>query len=115
MKWYIRQAHCLLMIIHSFLLTSAILRKAGPLWIAGLMVATVDWCHKVTTATDTPSPPHNSQAFEVAADLHHRIVQELQLDGCWDLRPFYCGEELKVILPNIPHGPRFREVTENLV
>jgi len=37
-------------------------------------------------------------------------VEELGLEGCWEMKPFYAGDEIKTILKNVPHGPPFREV-----
>lgn len=44
----------------------------------------------------------------------HKVENELQLSGVWDLKPLINGQELMQLL-NIPPGPAIREFLERYV
>lgn len=54
----------------------------------------------------------NDAALISAYAFMGRAIEDMGLEGVWDLKPMFNGGEVKEILPNIPYGPEFSKVMQ---
>jgi len=103
------------------LLCSKVIRKVGPLWRASLFLAMSE---HITDALqgELDYVIEGDIIDESQEELRHREIerydsfatamQQIGLVGIWGQKPLMDGGEVKKILPNIPHGPVFRDIME---
>ena len=77
--------------------------QAGPLWRAALLLAAVRL--SLNGSKDA------AYSYRVAAVSLSSYVSNVGLDNVWLDSPPFDGLQLRKILPNIPNGPPFREVS----
>ncbi|CEM20320.1 unnamed protein product [Vitrella brassicaformis CCMP3155] len=106
-----------------------ILRKAGHLWNASLMVAMAGAIGRVTPSspshTQPTTPPlsgpppavplHSSKHVISSYRAVKEAVEWFGLDGVWDKGPPLDGNAVKSVLPKLPKGPKFKEVMDEQV
>lgn len=103
------------------LLCSKVMRKVGPLWKAALFLAMSE---HITDALQ------NELDYVIEGDIVDESQEELRqreierydsfatamrqigLVGIWGQKSLMDGGEVKKVLPNIPHGPVFRDIME---
>ena len=103
------------------LLCSKVIRKVGPLWRAALFVAMSE---HITDAlqgeldyviegdiVDESQEELRQREIE-RYDTFATAMQQIGLVGIWGQKPLMDGGEVKKVLPNIPHGPVFRDIME---
>ena len=103
------------------LLCSKVIRKVGPLWRAALFVAMSE---HITDALqgELDYVIEGDIVDESLEELRQREIerydtfatamQQIGLVGVWGQKPLMDGGEVKIVLPNIPHGPVFRDIME---
>lgn len=103
------------------LLCSKVIRKVGPLWRAALFLAMSEHITE-TLQGDLDYVIEGDVVHESQEELRQREIerydsfatamQQIGLIGIWGQKPLMCGGEVKNVLPNIPHGPEFRDIME---
>ena len=100
---------------------SKVIRRVGPLWRAALFVAMSE---HITDALQgeldyviegdivDESQEEVRQGELVRYDTFATAMQQIGLVGIWGQKPLMDGGEVKKVLPNIPHGPVFRDIME---
>jgi hypothetical protein len=103
------------------LVCANVMRRVGPFWRAALFLAMSEDIEE-TLKDDLPYVIEGDIFDESQEDLREREIeryytfatamQRLGLVGIWREKPLMDGGCIKKILPRIPVGPAFREVTE---
>jgi tRNA nucleotidyltransferase (CCA-adding enzyme) len=89
-----------------------LLRATKDLWVTLLMVATVALTRKTAAAKETSTTTTTTTTTTKvicwsrrAKEWYHMIVDDLELDHCWTLKPHLNGKELMQSL-GLPKGPQ---------
>jgi len=100
---------------------SEVIRKAGPLWRAALFLAMSEHITEALQG-DPEFVIEGDFVDESQDDLRQREIerydgfatamQRIGLVGIWGQKPLLDGGEVKKVLPNIPHGPVFRDIMD---
>merc|ERR1712137_720954 len=102
------------------LLTSYVLKRAGPLWRAALILSLSEQLVSLYRESDyfiegdvmNESQDERRQGIIERYDAFAASLQQLGLIGIWNQKPLINGKEMQQVLPNLPKGPEFREVME---
>jgi len=103
------------------LLCSKVIRKVGPLWKAALFLAMSEHITEALQGeldyviegdiVDESQEELKQREIE-RYDSFATAMQQIGLVGIWGQKPLMDGDEVKQVLPNILHGPVFREIME---
>jgi len=103
------------------LLCSKVIRKVGPLWRAALFLAMSEHTTEALQGeldyviegdiVDESQEELRQREIE-RYDSFATAMQRIGLVGIWGQKPLMDGSEVKKVLPNIPHGPVFRDIME---
>jgi hypothetical protein len=100
-----------------------VLRSCGPLWRAALQTALVTELSPAEAA-DTyargldhgdESMTQECRVFVDAYAAFERTIEEMGLEGVWDLKPLIDGRRLVSLLPNLPRGPLYRNIMDDQI
>ncbi|VEU42615.1 unnamed protein product [Pseudo-nitzschia multistriata] len=100
---------------------SKVIRKVGPLWRAALFLAMSEHITEALNG-DPEFVIEGDFVDESQEDLRQREIerydtfatamQRIGLVGIWGQKPLLDGGDVKKVLPNVPHGPVFRDIME---
>lgn len=100
---------------------SKVIRKVGPLWRAALFLAMSEHITEALEG-DPEFVIEGDFVDESQEDLRQREIerydsfatamQRIGLVGIWGQKPLLDGGDVKKALPNVPHGPVFRDIME---
>eukprot|EP00531_Pseudo-nitzschia_arenysensis_P006443 CAMPEP_0116147292 /NCGR_PEP_ID=MMETSP0329-20121206/17675_1 /TAXON_ID=697910 /ORGANISM="Pseudo-nitzschia arenysensis, Strain B593" /LENGTH=805 /DNA_ID=CAMNT_0003643207 /DNA_START=426 /DNA_END=2843 /DNA_ORIENTATION=+ len=103
------------------LLCSKVIRKVGPLWRAALFVSMSEHMtdalrgeldYVIEGDIVDESQEELRQGEIERYDTFATAMQQIGLVGIWGQKPLMDGGQVKKVLPNIPHGPVFRDIME---
>jgi len=108
---------------HLRLKVAMILRRVGLWWRLALMISLIlelsPACVAQTYAEGVFHAPNplDEESNKVVARYYEfeKYIEGLELHGVWDMKPFFDGNALRVVLPSLPGGPAIGETTDTMI